>query len=553
MKPVYCLSGFALLAAACIGEIGDGGASPAGAPPDGAAGDLTIASRCSSTYSPGHVPIHRLTNTEYNNTVRDLFHTTSRPADSFIPSAPGLSGFGNDSNSLTISEENVSAYYAAAESIAKEVIASRSTPNGAYSQIVPCAPSATCAQSTINALGARAYRRPLTPAEQAALQTVFANQADFDVGLSDVIIALLMSPKFIFVYTTDPKSQVANAVYPVNDYGLAARLSYALWQTMPDEPLFTLARNGKLTDPAVVRGEVARMLKDPKVESLVKSLRDDWASLGAMADPAGRLPGLDDKLRGSMVGEVDAFLHDVVGKDRSFLSVLTSTSSFANGDMASYYGVPFPGADPKSFVKVDLPANRKGIATSAAVLTNTAGDATFTHPVHRGKWVANKILCTQIPPPPDNAPKLTFDPNQGGGATPRQKLEAHVGNPACIGCHKVMDTVGFALENYDPFGKWREAYPGIGPVDASGILPNGQAFKQAAAMYDAVARDEDTQACLAQQVMGYVLTRALTSNDDLCVSKAIGTASVTATGTFSDLLTKIVGSRQFFMQTGEAP
>jgi hypothetical protein len=560
MRHVHFLYAFGLFVGACIGKIGDGdgdggegrGSSPPATPVD-SAGDPTIASKCSSTYSPGHVPIHRLTNDEYTNTVRELLHTSSRPGDAFAPSAVGRSGFSNDSDSLTISDERVDAYYSAAQALAKEVIASKATPNGAYSKLVTCTPSDACAQSTIAALGARAYRRPLTPAELTALRAVFNSQSDFDTGISDVVIALLMSPKFLFVYTTSPQSRVQDAVFPVDSYALAARLSYALWQSMPDDELSQLARDGKLSDPAIVRGQVARMLKDAKIESLLKSLRDDWAGLGAMAEPTGTLPGLQDSLRGSMVGEVDGFINDLVRSDRSFLSVLTGTSSFANEAMAKYYGVPFQGPDVNAFVKVNLPPNRRGIATSAAVLTNTAGDANYTHPVHRGKWVTNKILCTQIPPPPPGVPLVSFDPAQAGGATPRQRLESHVANPACIGCHKVMDAVGFGLENYDPFGKWRDSYPGIGPVDASGVLPSGEPFKQAAEMYDDIAREEQTQACLAQQVLGYVLTRAMTSSDDLCVSKAIGTASVTPTGTFSDLVTKIVGSRQFFMQTGEAP
>ena len=323
-----------------------------------------------------------------------------------------------------------------------------------------CAASDACAQTVISTFGAHAYRRPLTDAEATALFQVSKAAPDFDTGIHDVVIAALVSPKFLFVHATNPKSSTEGAVFALDDYAVASRLSYALWQTMPDETLFQLAHDKKLADPSVVADQVGRMLKDDRVSAMLKSLRDDWAGLAAMADPAGTLPGLDDALRGSMVGEVDAFLHDLVKNDKSFLGVLTSGSSFVDQRLAQYYGVTFSGADPNAFVAAPLPSDRKGLATSAAVLTNTAGDATFTHPVHRGKWVTNKILCTEIAPPPNNAAKVTFDPNAGGGQTPRQKLEAHVDNPACIGCHKVMDAVGLGLENYDPFGKWRDAYPG---------------------------------------------------------------------------------------------
>lgn len=538
----------AALACACVGSIGDGGDLVAAK----GSGDPGIEKACSATYAPGHVSIHRLTNEEYNNTVRDLLHTQTRSADAFDPSSRGLSGFTNDSDGLKISDALVASYYDAAEALAKEVLASKSKSGGAYAQIVTCAPSAACAESTIRALAARAYRRPVTNDELSSLLAVFHSDTDFDLGLQDVITALLVNPKFLFVYVTDPKSRVAGAPFALDAYELAARLSYALWQTMPDDELAKLAESGKLTEPAVLEAQVRRMLKDAKVASLLQSLRNDWAGLSTLADPAGSLVGLDDNVRASMVGEVDAFLRDIVTNDKSLLNVVSGTSSFADETMATYYGVAFTGGDRASFARMNLPPNRRGLVTSAAVLTATAGDVAYTHPVHRGKWITHQVLCTPPPPPPGGLPAVDFDPSQGG--TPREKLLAHVKNPACNGCHQVMDTVGLGMENYGPFGKWRDAYPGkAGGVDASGTLPDGVSFTHPVEMFDAIAKDEQTKACLAQQMMAYAVTRAMTSADDRCVGKAIGTASVTPTGTFSDLMIKVVRSRQFSMQTGEAP
>ena len=558
------LPGMALvgaLACACVGSIGDGdllgggggGAGAGAAGPISATSDPAIDKACSATYAPGHVSIHRLTNEEYNNTVRDLLFTRTRPADAFDPSGRGLSGFANDSDGLHISDGLIAAYYNAAEALAKEVIASKSKPGGAYGQLVTCAPSDACRETTIRAFATRAYRRPVTADEVAALVAVAKNDSDFDTGIADVITAALVNPKFIFVYVSDPQSRVEGKPFAVSAHGLASRLSYALWQTMPDAELFQAADSGKLGDPAVLQAQVTRMLKDPRVGSMLKTLRNDWAGLSTLADPAGSLVGLDDKVRTSMVGEVDSFLADLVGHDKSFLNVVSADYSFANQAMATYYGLPFTGSDPTAFVQVKLPANRKGIVTTAAVLTATAGDVTYTHPVHRGKWVTQQILCTPPPPPPAGLPSVNFDPATGGG-TPRQKLLAHVNNPKCIGCHQVMDTVGLGLENFGPFGKWRDAYPGTaGAVDATGTLPDGKSFTEPIAMFDAISQDEQTKACLAQQMLSYVVTRAMTSADDYCVSKAIGVASITPSGSFSDLVTKVVRSRQFFMQTGEAP
>jgi hypothetical protein len=256
-----------------------------------------------------------------------------------------------------------------------------------------------------------------------------------------------------------------------------------------------------------------------------------------------------------MVGEVDAFLKDLVTSDKSFLGVLTGQYAFVNQTMATYYGVPFPGTDPTAYVQVGLPADRSGLVTTAGILTATAGDVAYTHPVHRGHWVTQKITCTPPSLPPNNTNETFTDPSTAG-ESPRQALAEHTSNPACSGCHASMDALGLGLENYDPFGLWRTTYPNVpGTIDASGTLPppSDEAFSDGLTMYAELAAADGTRACLAQQVMAYTLTRALTSTDDQCVVNAIGTTTVTPTGSFSQTMNGIVQSRQFLMQTGEAP
>jgi hypothetical protein len=384
---------------------------------------------------------------------------------------------------------------------------------------------------------------------------VYNNDTDFDTGIQDVINAILVNPKFIFEYTTSPQSQVAGATFAIDDYAIASRLSYALWQTMPDDTLFQLAQTGQLHEPATLQAQVARMLKDPRVSNMLQSLRDDWAGLLTLADPKGTLVGLSDDVRSAMVGEVDAFLQDLVTSDKSFLEVLTGKYAFVNQTMATYYGVAFPGTDPTAYVQVALPADRTGLVTTPGILTATAGDVAYTHPVHRGHWLTQKITCTPPSLPPNNTNE-TFSNPSTAGESPRQALAQHTSNPACAGCHVSMDALGLGLENYDPFGLWRTTYPNVpGPIDASGTLPppSDEAFTDGLTMYADLAAADGTRACLAQQVMAYALTRALTSTDDLCVVGSIGTTSVTPTGSFSDTMNQIVQSRQFLMQTGEAP
>jgi hypothetical protein len=553
----------ALSTAACMGQIGDGvqpgggggssggGASSGGGPTS--PGNMTAS--CGASYAPGHVTIHRLTNDEYNNTVQDLLFTTATPATAFDPSPAGLSGFENDSDALIISDDLIAAYYTAAESLAKGVIATKGTAGGAYAQIVQCTASTACAQTTITNFATRAYRRPVTAAEVTTLMGVYNADTDFDTGIQDVINAVLMNPKFIFEYYAGPQSQTAGATFAVDDYALAARLSYSLWQTMPDATLTQLAAAGTLHEPATLQAQVTRMLKSTRVSSMLKSLRNDWAGLLTLADPNGTLMGLSDDIRLAMVGEVDAFLQDLVGSDKSFLNVLTGQYAFANQTMATYYGVPFTGSDPSTYVQIALPANRTGVVTTPGILTATAGDVAYTHPVHRGHWLTQKITCTPPSPPPQNTNE-TFSNPSTSGETPKVALAQHVMDPACAGCHVSMDALGLGLENYDPFGAWRTTYPDLpGTIDPSGNLPppDGRAFTNGLDMYSKLAGDNATRGCLAEQLMAYVLTRALTSTDDQCVVNAIGTATVTPTGAFSETMKLIVQSRQFLMQTGEAP
>ena len=542
MRQLLCAS--ALFSAGCLGSIG-APASPGG--------DPAIAAACGTGYSPGHVSIHRLTNDEYSNTVRDLLFTASRPGDHLPPTTAGFSGYTNDSDHLNVYPELVAGYYDAAEKLAHELLASKGGPNGAYARLVTCAPSSDCARATVTALATRAYRRPLTGDELAAMMTVFNASGDFDTGLQDVVIALLVNPKFIFNYALDPNAQQEGSAFPVDDYVLASRLSYFLWQSMPDDELFALAQAGTLRSPETLQAQVVRMLADGKAAAFEAVLRNEWAGLASLATPDASRPGLDDALRLSMVGEVDAFLNDILQNDRSWLTAVTGNYSFVDQRLASYYGVPFTGNDPHQFVREDSsPNHRRGIVTTAGVLTATAGDVLFTHPVKRGKWVTNRILCSEPPPPPPNIPVVDFNP--GAGGTPREKLAAHTSAPACQGCHVAMDAVGLGLENFGPFGEWRNVYAASNSaIDASGTLPNGDSFSQPFQMYDEIGRDEQTKACLTRQIMSYALTRALTSSADKCVTRAIGSTSVTATGHLSDLITKIVSSNQFQMQTGEAP
>ncbi|MDP9037095.1 MAG: DUF1592 domain-containing protein [Myxococcota bacterium] len=504
----------------------------------------------------GHYALRRLTNQEYTNTVQALLFTTQAPGATFQESLPGGSGYTNDSQALDISSSLVAAYYAAATGLATEVVASKGTAAGAYAKLVTCdARQSACAQQTVSTLAKRALRRPVTPADLDAthgLMAVFSASGTFDQGLYDVIVALLMHPEFLMIPVVNAASLDPAAVFALSDYEVASRLSYFLWQSMPDDVLTLAADQGTLHGPDVLRAQVTRMLSDKRAMNLKNVLRDEYAGLLSLTRTDLTQLGQTNALRDAMVGETDAFLADIIGNDRSPLTLLTGTQSFVNKTLADWYGLSYPaGQNATTFVPVG--SNRTGIGSQASVLVNTAGGSpTFTNPIKRGHWIASKLLCLTPPPPPPNVPPLP--PASQANPTVRQRLDAHLSAPACKGCHVAMDAVGLGAENYGPFGQWRTAYADQAAIDASGTLPGDTTgFSDSASMYKALGSSETAKACVALQFMKLALSRDLTAGDERLVASAVASSAVTPTSHFSDLLWSIVTTKEFLQQTGEAP
>ena len=504
----------------------------------------------------GHYALRRLTNQEYTNTVQALLFTQQTPGATFQESLPGGSGYTNDSQALDISSALVATYYAAAIGLAKEVIASKGTAGGAYSNLVTCdATQAACAQQTVSALAKRALRRPVTPVDLDAtsgLMSVFSASGTFDQGLCDVIVALLMHPEFLMIPVVNAASLDPAAIFKLNDYEVASRLSYFLWQSMPDDALTTTADQGKLHDPDVLRSQVSRMLSDARATNLKNVLRDEYAGLLSLARTDLTQLGQTNTLRDAMVGETDAFLADIIENDRSPLTLLTGTQSFVNKTLADWYGLSFPaGQNAATFVP--LASNRTGLGSQASVLVNTAGGSpTFTNPIKRGHWIASKLLCINPPPPPPNVPPLP--PASQANPTVRQRLETHLATPSCTACHVAMDAVGLGAENYDPFGQWRTTYADQTAVDASGTLPGeSTTFSDSASMYKALGSSATAKTCVALQFMKLALSRDLATDADQSAASAVAASGVTPTSHFSDLILSIVSTKEFLQQTGEAP
>jgi len=551
-----------VLAGLAVGCTGAVSGTPSGASAAGASG-VGATAGAGSTTDPttpadptGHYALRRLTNQEYTNTVQALLFTKQTPGATFQESLPGASGYTNDSQALDISSELVATYYAAAIGLAKEVIASKGTAGGEYAKLVTCdATQPTCAQQTVSALAKRALRRPVTPADLDAtsgLMSVFSASGTFDQGLYDVIVALLMHPEFLMIPVVNSASLDPTAIFALNDYQVASRLSYFLWQSMPDDALMAAADAGTLHSADTMRTQVTRMLSDARATNLKNVLRDEYAGLLSLARTDLTQLGQTNDLRDSMIGETDAFLADIVNNDRSPLTLLTGSQSFVNKTLADWYGLSFPaGQDVATFLP--LPGARTGIGAQASVLLNTAGGSpTFTNPIKRGHWIANKLLCIEPPPPPPNIPPLP--PASQANPTVRERLAAHLSSPVCVGCHVDMDAVGLGAENYDPFGRWRTTYDDATPIDASGTIPGGStAFADSASMYTALGASDTAKTCVALQFMKLAVSRDLTATTDQSVASAIALTGVTPTSHFSDLIWSVATTKEFLQQTGEAP
>jgi Protein of unknown function (DUF1592)/Protein of unknown function (DUF1588)/Protein of unknown function (DUF1587)/Protein of unknown function (DUF1595) len=559
---------FAALAMGCTGVVSGGssgeaagGAGPGAPHPT----DPTNPTDPTGTTNPldatGHYALRRLTNQEYTNTVQALLFTKQTPGATFQESLPGGSGYTNDSAALDISSALVATYYGAAAALAKEVIASKGTAGGAYSALVTCdTTQATCAQQTVSALAKRALRRPVTPADLDAtsgLMSVFSASGTFDQGLYDVIVALLMHPEFLMIPVVNAASLDPTAIFKLDDYEVASRLSYFLWQSMPDDALTATADQGTLHQTDVLRAQVIRMLSDARATNLKNVLRDEYAGLLSLTRTDFTQLGQTNDLRDSMVGETDAFLADILSNDRSPLTLLTGTQSFVNKTLAGWYGLSFP-AGQSSATFLPLASTRTGLGSQASVLVNTAGGSpTFTNPIKRGHWLASKLLCINPPPPPPNIPPLP--PASQTNPTVRQRLAAHLSTPSCTACHVAMDAVGLGAENYGPFGQWRTTYDDQTPVDASGALPTnaagtaGTAFTDSASMYQALGSSEMAKTCVALQFMKLALSRDLPTTADQSAASAVALSGVTATSHLSDLISSIVMTTEFLQQTGEAP
>ena len=336
----------------------------------------------------------------------------------------------------------------------------------------------SCARRVVTALAHRAYRGPVGGAEIGTLMDFYRQgsaDGDFEAGIQQAVARILVAPRFLYRVEREPQGMAAGATYRIDDVELASRLSFFLWSSFPDDELLTLAEAGRLRNAAVLQRQVRRMLADPKSDALVRNFAGQWLYLRELANVQTEAKGFDDNLRQAFRRETELLFAAIVGEDRSLLDLLDADYTFVDERLARHYGIE--NVRGSYFRRVTLPPGspRRGLLGHGSMLTVTSV-ATRTSPVSRGKWVLENLLGTPPPVPPPGVETNLDDPKLAKTATLRQRMEAHRTNPVCASCHRIMDPIGFALENFDLVGAWRE-YDGSSPIDSSGQLADGTPVK----------------------------------------------------------------------------
>jgi mono/diheme cytochrome c family protein len=372
-----------------------------------------------------------------------------------------------------------------------------------------------CARTILSTLARRAYRRPATDADLRTLIGFYQagrKQGNFDAGIQMAIERLLADPEFLFRVERAPSGLAAGSSYRIADLELASRLSFFLWSSIPDDELIDVAAQGKLKEPAILERQVRRMLADQRSRAMVDNFVGQWLLVrdisSAYPDPA-TFPEFDDNLREAFAQETELFVESQLRENRSIVDLLSANYTFLNERLARHYGIPNVYGSRFRRVTLADTAQRGGLLGQGSLLTVTSY-ANRTSPVLRGKWLLANILGTPVPPPPADVPSLKETGENGKPASVRERLEQHRRNPVCSTCHSQMDPLGFALENFDAVGQWRDVAEGGAPVDASAALPNGAKFQGLPGLREVLlARREQFVRTVTEKLLTYALGRGV--------------------------------------------
>ena len=504
-----------------------------------------------SPKDPGPFVIRRLTKVEYGNTLHDLFGVDSAVAHE-LPDEVFGAGYLN-----TLSPLQSEQYLTIANDVLDRILA----PNDALPTAVqkrlfgkPPAPGAdlrAAAKKVARSLARNAYRRPPSESELDVLLGVFdlgrENKLTYPAALRLMLKAVLVSPQFLFI-TPAKEPESGHTIVPLDDYQLASRLSYLLWATMPDAELSALADSGKLREPAVLKAQVKRLLLDRRSRALFDGFGAQWLGVGSLQSKTfdtAKFPQMTGAMRSAMYDEARLFFDSIVRENRSAVSFVDSDYTFLNGTLAALYGLEKTVTGPQ-MRKVKLTdANRGGILGMPGILATTSFP-NRTSAVKRGVWVLEQVLGEHVPPAPANVPALEKqDQRKVANMTLRQRTELHRTNPVCANCHKVLDPIGFGLENFDAIGRWRDQDDSGGAIDAAGELPGGKHFASPKELKVIIAaRSNELARNLTEKLLAYALCRQLEGYDEIVVDRLMETIAKDGYR-IQTLITEIVTSYPF--------
>jgi hypothetical protein len=478
---------------------------------------------------PGPFVLRRLTKTEYANTLAVLYGVDRSIADGLPDEIVG-EGFLN-----TISPLQSELFLGIANQVIEEVITPEGqTPTAVQKRLFGALPKKGAdlrkeARKVARFLAREAYRRPASKSELDVLVDIYDlgrnNDLDYTGALSLMLKAVLVSPQFLFITpASDPKFSKERIVF-LDDYQLAARLSYLLWSAPPDGELAALADKGELHKKVVLQAQAERLLKDKRARALFDGFGAQWLRINELKsqvfDPK-TFPQMTPLLRTAMSEEVRLFFESIVRENLSVARFVDSDYTFLNEPLAKIYGVTQPVPGPKMRrVKLENP-DRGGILGMPATLAATSLP-NRTSPVRRGVWVLEQVLGERVPSPPPDIPELEEQEHKEiEGLTLRQRTELHQSEETCRNCHKVLDPIGFGLENFDAIGRWRDKNDEGLTIDSAGKLPNGLNFSSPAELKNLLAkRERDLARNLTERLVAYALGRPLGGYDGIVIDRIL--------------------------------
>lgn len=514
---------------------------------------VSIPKSC-QTPAGGPSPLRRLTRVEYLNTLRDLLGTADVPAVVLAPDSVAL-GFDNIASVQSVSQLLAEQYETAAATVAADAV--RTLP-----ALLKCDVAAMgedpCVRRFIADFGLRAYRRPVTPAEAMQLFALYAGlkpKQGFSGAIETLLQGILMSPQLLYrLEVSGSAPRGAGPFEKLTPYEMATRLSYFLWASLPDEALFAAAAANQLETPAQIAAQVGRMLADPRARAAVGRFYQQWLDLGGL-ESVGKdskaYPTFKPNLLDLWKRETVTFVDDVLFKgDAKLKTLFTADYTFANKSLADFYKFTGPTSEAQ-FDRVGLDANRLGLLTQASFLARRA-NPDQSSPVKRGVFVLESLFCVDVPSPPANIEVKA--PQVQPGQSTRERFAIHTESPVCGGCHKLMDPIGFALENFDGIGRYRTMDQGRA-VDANAAIAGTDvdgAFTGALELARRVGRSEQVGACVVTNWFRFTHGREETPQDTCALETLKEQMKVTG-GDLKRLIVALTQSQVFLNKTGGTP